>query len=92
MADSDDALVADVAASLPAATPAETAAVAAAIGAHIRDQEAAAAAADAESEPSWDGLRWAFAGRTRQLQGRAERVSENAPTDPWTAAGRTDRL
>lgn len=91
MSDPHETLLAEVAANLPTATPEETAAVAAAIGAHLRDQEATAAASD-EEEPSWDGRRWPFAGRVERLQGRAERIPDGAPTDPWTAAGRTDRF
>jgi len=73
------------------ATDEEAAAIAAAIGAHLRAQEAAAAAA-ADADPSWDGDRWAFAGRLRGLQGRAGRVPSGVPTDAWTASGRTDRF
>ncbi|MCU4925282.1 hypothetical protein OB905_04680 [Halobacteria archaeon AArc-dxtr1] len=70
----------------------EAAAIAAAIGAHLRDQELAAAAAAVDDEPSWDGKRWAYAGRIRSQQARSVRVPRTAPTDPWTAAGRTDRF
>jgi hypothetical protein len=70
----------------------EAAAIAAALGAHLRDEAAAAAEAAADEEPSWDGDRWRFAGRVSQLQHRDVRVPLGAPTDPWTAAGRTDRL
>ena len=69
----------------------EAAAIAAALGAHLRDQAAAAATA-ADEEPSWDGDRWRFAGRVSQLQHRDVRVPLDAPTDPWAAAGRSDRL
>jgi len=75
----------------PSATPAETAAIAVAIGAHLRDRELAAAAADAADE-SWDGERWAFAGRLEALGERSSRVPTAAPMDPWTAAGRRDRF
>ena len=68
----------------------EAAAIAAAIGAHLRDQELAAQ--EDEEEESWDGKRWAFAGRLRGLQGRASRVPTGAPTDAWAASGRTDRF
>ena len=89
----DGIAVSDVVAALPSsATADEAAAVAAAIGAHLRDREAAAAAAAGEDEATWSDRRWSFAGRTRSLQGRAARVPENAPTDAWTASGRTDRF
>jgi hypothetical protein len=76
------------------ATEAEAAAIAAAIGAHLRDQEVAAVAAAADSEPAdtWDGKRFAFAGRIEGLTGTPRRVPRNAPTDDWTAAGRLDTL
>ncbi len=74
------------------ATDEEAAAIAAAIGAHLRAQEAAAAAAESDREESWGGKRWSFAGRLRGLQGRAGRVPADAPTDAWTASGRTDRF
>lgn len=67
----------------------EAAAIAAAIGAHLRDQELAA---QDEDEETWDGKRWSFAGRLRGLQGRASRVPTSAPTDAWSASGRTDRF
>ena len=73
----------------------EAAAIAAALGAYLRDEAAAAATAagaTAEEEPSWDGDRWRFAGRVSQLQHRDVRVPLDAPTDPWAAAGRTDRF
>jgi acetyl-CoA/propionyl-CoA carboxylase, PccX subunit len=69
----------------------EAAAIVAAIGAHLHDQALAAAAA-AEAEETWDDRRWAFAGRVRAQQRRDVRVPRDAPTDPWTAAGRTDRF
>ncbi|MFC4988371.1 MULTISPECIES: hypothetical protein [Saliphagus] len=70
----------------------EAAAIAAAVGAHLRDREAAAAAAAADTEETWDGKRWAFSGRIRAQQRRHARVPREAPTDPWAAAGRTDRF
>lgn len=71
----------------------EAAAIAAAVGAHIRDGAlAAAAASEGEPTDTWDGERWAFAGRIDALQGRSIRLPETAPTDAWTAAGRTDRF
>ena len=71
----------------------EAAAIAAAIGAHLHDHAlAVAAAAAAGAEESWDDKRWSFAGRIRAQQHRTVRVPREAPTDPWTAAGRTDRF
>ncbi|WP_187347705.1 acc operon protein [Haloplanus rubicundus] len=78
------------------ADDAEAAAIAAAVGAHLTDRDravaAAAAAAAAGDEESWRGRKWAFAGRIDGLQGRSIRVPETAPTDGWTASGRTDRF
>ncbi|MFC4437341.1 MULTISPECIES: hypothetical protein [Natrialbaceae] len=69
----------------------EAAAIVAAIGAHLHDQALAAAAAS-EDEKTWDNRRWAFSGRIRAQQQRHVRVPRDAPTDPWSAAGRTDRF
>ena len=75
------------------ADDAEAAAIAAAVAAHLRDGElAAAAAASEDADEGWDGERWSFAGRVDRLTNRSVRVPENAPTDPWTAAGRADRF
>ena len=76
------------------ATVEEAAAIAAAIGTHLRDQQAAAAAlaAQAGEAETWDGKRWAYAGRLEGLTGRGERVPANAPTDEWAASGRTERF
>jgi len=76
------------------ADDAEAAAIAAAVAAHLRDGErvAAAAAAAADNKPDWEGKRWSFAGRVDRLQNRSVRVPVDAPTDPWTAAGRADRF
>ncbi|WP_280587010.1 hypothetical protein [Halorubrum sp. Boch-26] len=74
------------------ADDAEAAAIAAAVAAHLRDGELAAAAAATDEERTWDGERWSFVGRVGRLSGRSIRVPENAPTDPWTAAGRADRF
>ncbi|RMB25558.1 hypothetical protein ATH50_0655 [Haloplanus aerogenes] len=77
------------------ADDAEAAAIAAAVGAHVHDGYLAAAAAAAGGETeTWtgDGKRWTFAGRIEGLQGRTDRVPETAPTDAWTASGRTDRF
>ena len=72
------------------ASPEEAAAIAAAIDAHLA-AEAAAAAATRATE-TWDGKRWRFGGQIEQLQRRRVRVPTNAPTNPWRAAGRTDRF
>ncbi len=77
------------------ATDGEAAAIVAAVGAHLTDLDRAAAAAaadDEEPEDSWDGRRWSFAGRTDAVGGRSARPTDGTPTDPWTAAGRVDRL
>jgi hypothetical protein len=78
------------------ADDAEAAAIAAAVGAHVHDGylAAAAAAAATDGAETWtgDGKRWTFAGRIDGLQGRSNRVPETAPTDAWTASGRTDRF
>jgi hypothetical protein len=76
----------------PTADQDEAAAIVAAVGAHIRDREAAAAAAEAEATVTWDGDRWRFAGRLAATRGRPRRVPREAPTDPWTASGRSDRF
>jgi hypothetical protein len=74
------------------ADDAEAAAIAAAVAAHLRDGELAAAAAAEAASDGWEGERWSFAGRVDRLANRSVRVPENAPTDPWTAAGRADRF
>jgi len=83
-----------IAASLPAAEADEAAAVAVAIGAHLRDQEvtAAALAAETGAEDGWTGRKWQYADRLGRAAGRSVRVATDAPTDPWTAADRVDRL
>ncbi|MFC6875046.1 acc operon protein [Halobellus marinus] len=83
--------------SLPAdADDEEAAAIAAAVAAHLRDGElaaAAVAAAAGESEPTWDGEKWTFAGRVAATTGRrVDRVADGAPRDKWTAAGRVERF
>ncbi len=70
----------------------EAAAIAAAVSAHMRDQEVAAAAAAADTEETWQGKKWAFAGRVDALQGRTTRVSDGTPTNAWVAASRVDRF
>jgi hypothetical protein len=72
------------------ATEEEAAAIAAAIGAQLQ-AEALAATAEEESE-SWDDHRWQFAGKVSRLQNRDVRVPRGAPTDAWSAAGRTTRF
>ena len=88
-----DLLPSDVEITIPdTATEEEAAAIAAAIGAHLHDHALAVAAAAAAGEETWDDRRWAFGGRVRAQQQRRVRVPRDAPTDPWTAAGRTDRV
>jgi len=71
----------------------EAAAIAAAVGAYLNDRSrAAAAAATMSDDETWTDRKWAFAGRLDDVQGRAARVTDSTPTDPWTAAGRTDRF
>ena len=70
----------------------EAAAIVAAVGAHLHDRALAAAAAAAAEEETWDDRRWSFAGRIRAQQGRTVRVPRTAPTNPWSAASRTDRF
>jgi hypothetical protein len=92
-ADSADAASLDGDLTIPDdATDEEAAAIAAAIGSHLRAQAAVAAAAEDDEEETWDGKRWAFAGRLRGLQGRDGRVPKSAPTDAWAASGRMDRF
>ncbi len=74
------------------ATPPQIAAIAAAVGTHIRDQEITLAhEADTDEEETWDGRRFAFAGRLEGLSGHGSRVPHEAPTDKWTATGRQER-
>jgi len=83
----------DLAAAIPDdADNEEAAAIAAALGAHLGDRERAAAESGSGGEETWDGKRWAFAGRIAALQDRQVRVPSNAPTDGWAASGRTDRF
>jgi hypothetical protein len=67
----------------------EAAAIAASLGSYLHDRERAAAADETET---WDGKRWAFAGKTEAIQGKRVRVPNDVPTDEWTAAGRMDRF
>jgi hypothetical protein len=81
----------DLAAAIPDdASDEEAAAIAIALGTYLADRERAAAGES--TEPSWDGHRWAFAGRLAALGRRPVRVSLDAPSDPWAASGRTNRL
>ncbi|WP_181692895.1 acc operon protein [Natronomonas sp. LN261] len=52
--------------------------------------EAEAAASNGETGPSRDP--WGFTGRIEGLQSRGVRTPNGAPTDDWSAAGRTDRF
>jgi hypothetical protein len=70
----------------------EAAAIAAAVSAHLARLEAEAAAAAEDAEETWDGDKWAFAGRIASLDGHGCRVPDSAPRDAWTAAGRRDRF
>ena len=91
----DADLVESIAASLPDASTDEAAAIAVAIGAHVTDQQraaAAAAAAAASSDTGWRGKEWAFSNRIRDTQQRHIDVPDDAPTNAWSAAGRTDRM
>ena len=91
----DADLVESIAASLPAASTDEAAAIAVAIGAHVTDQQraaAAAAAAAASSDTGWRGKEWSFSNRIRDTQQRHVDVPDDAPTNAWSAAGRTDRM
>jgi len=72
------------------ATPEEAAAIASAVGAHLTDRERAAATESVE--PTWQDRQWQFAAKVEATGGCSKRVSRDAPTDPWTAAGRTDRF
>jgi len=77
----------------PAPTPDEAAAIAAVIAATHHDRAAAAAATAADEHgDEWTDRRWSFAGRLSAVRGRPARVPETAPSDPWTAAGRSDRF
>jgi hypothetical protein len=67
----------------------EAAAIAAVLGGYLTDRERAATASDTAT---WNGRRWEFSGRVEALQGRRVRVPRDAPTDQWSAAGRTDRF
>ena len=72
---------------IEAASTRETAAIAAAIAEYL-DEETA----EADRAETWNNKRFAFAGRIRGLTGVSRRVPRDAPTDEWTAAGRTNRF
>lgn len=76
----------------PTPTEDEAAAIAAAIEAQLQAEAVAAAAQDKSEQPSWEGDRWLFAGRVRQVRGQRCRVPKSAPTSGWKAAGRADRF
>jgi hypothetical protein len=80
----------------PDASDEEAAAIVAVLRAQLDAEAAARESADEESEDerieSWDGRRWAFDGRIQSLQQRSGRAPRCAPTDPWTASGRSDRF
>lgn len=85
--------MADSRVSVPAdATPDEAAAIVAAVEAHLAAERALQQASESTAEPSWTGRRWGFAARIEATQSQSVRVPSEAPTDPWTAAGRTDRF
>ncbi|QLD91113.1 acc operon protein [Natronomonas salina] len=65
----------------------EAAAIAAALRAHVAADESE----EDDAAPPWAGEKWTFKGRVDSLQNRRVRVPTDAPTDAWTAAGRTDR-
>jgi hypothetical protein len=93
MATSRSELVAAVAEAVDDADGEEAAAIAAAISTHLSQQAAAAAAAAEDDDgEDWNDRRWRFAGRVSRLHGRRVRVPTDAPTDPWAAAGRADRM
>jgi len=88
----EDSVEKQVLDALPSAESEEAAAIAAAIGTYLRREELAAASEDIDRGWEEPGRQWAFAGRMRGVGGRSVRVPEDCPTDPWTAAGRTDRM
>lgn len=89
----DTDLLSTIASQLDTADEAEAAAIAVAIGAHIRDRELAAAiTTESDSGQNWNKRRWSFTGRVARNQRRWVRVPSETPTDPWAAAGRTDRI
>lgn len=71
----------------PDASEEEAAAIAAAIAAYLSARERTDSA-----KPTWDGDRWAFAGRLAAIGRRSGAVPSDSPRDPWTASGRSDRF
>ncbi len=74
----------------PDATADEAAAITSVVAAHLADQATAAASVD--PDPTWNGDKWRFAGRLSSLGDRPVRVTDDVPTDEWTAASRSNRL
>ncbi len=61
----------------------------AAITAAVRVHLAASETDEKKTNESWRGRRWKF---TARFQPDTGRIRVSAPTDPWTASGRTNRL
>jgi len=76
---------------LDEATSQELAAIAIALDNYIQSEKHESQDSN-ESAESWDGKRFAYAGRIEALTGTARRVPRSAPTDNWTAAGRLENL
>ena len=74
----------------PDATEDEAAAITAAVEQWLA-AERRARNGGSGADASWDGQRFAFAGRVAKLTGESVRVPDGAPGDPWTAMGRLDR-
>jgi hypothetical protein len=73
------------------ATPEELAAIAIVLDNYLQAEQEAAEHGE-DSTESWDGKRFAYAGRIEALTGTPRRVPRGAPTDNWTAAGRLENL
>ncbi|WP_050048856.1 hypothetical protein [Halanaeroarchaeum sulfurireducens] len=69
----------------------EAAAIAAAIGAYLTDRERAAASSES-SESSWEGRQWSFAAKLGAVNRCPDRIPTSAPTNLWTASGRSERF
>ena len=72
------------------ATSEETAAIIAALETYLDDHRRDSSD-DEDRDENWHGNRWSFAGRLGRHSRRSRRVPTYAPSDPWTAAGRSDR-